>query len=387
MANSNKNRIFVSKIKMKRVLFIDRDGTLIIEPPVNYQIDNLEKLEFYPKVFRNLYFIRRNLDFELVLATNQGGLGTASFPEETFWAAHNKMLQAFANEGVQFDDALIDRSFAEDNLTTHKPCTGMFGKYLSGDYDLARSFVIGDRLTDMELAKNMGCKGILLNNSQLLDERPDLKETCVLATTDWDRITEFLFAGERTTVVQRKTKETDIYVSLNLDGNGHCEVVTGLGFFDHLLEQIGKHSGIDLTIRVKGDLLVDEHHTIEDTAIALGEAIYAALGDKRGMERYGFCLPMDDCLCSVALDFGGRPWLVWDAEYRREKVGDMPTEMFLHFFKSLSDAAKMNLNIKAEGTNEHHKIEGTFKAFARALKMAIRRDIYHFELPTTKGVL
>ena len=372
---------------MKKVLFIDRDGTLIIEPLADYQIDSLEKLEFYPKIFRNLYFIRRNLDFELVIATNQDGVGTAAFPEETFWPAHNKMLQAFANEGVYFDDALIDRSFPEDNLPTRKPGTGMFGKYLSGDYDLAHSFVIGDRLTDIELAKNLGCKGILLNNSELLDDRPDLKDICILATTDWDRITELLYAGERTAVVQRKTKETDIYVSLNLDGRGYCDISTGLGVFDHLLEQIGKHSGIGLTIHTKGDLHVDEHHTIEDTAIALGEALYAALGDKRGIERYGFYLPMDDCLCSVALDFGGRPWLVWDAEFRREKVGDMPTEMFLHFFKSLSDAAKMNLNIKAEGTNEHHKIEGVFKAFARALKMAIRRDIYHFDLPTTKGML
>ena len=372
---------------MKKVLFIDRDGTLIIEPSVDYQIDSLEKLEFFPKVFRNLYFIRKNLDFELVMATNQDGLGTASFPEDTFWPVHNKMLQAFANEGVHFDDVLVDRSFSKDNLPTRKPGTGMFGKYLSEDYDLAHSFVIGDRLTDMELAKNLGCKGILLNNSQLLGKRPDLKKTCVLATTDWDRITEMLYARERAVVVQRKTKETDIYVSLNLDGRGHCEISTGLGFFDHLLEQIGNHSGIDLTIRAKGDLHVDEHHTVEDTALALGEALNAALGDKRGIGRYGFYLPMDDCLCSVALDFGGRPWLVWDAQFRREKIGDVPSEMFPHFFKSLSDAAKMNLNIKAEGVNEHHKIEGAFKAFARALKMAVRRDIYHFDLPTTKGVL
>ena len=372
---------------MKKVLFIDRDGTLIIEPPVDYQVDSLEKLEFYPKVFRNLYFIRNKLDFEFVMATNQDGLGTESFPEATFWPTHNKMLQAFANEGILFDDALIDRSFPADNAPTRKPRTGMFGKYLSGEYDMSQSFVIGDRLTDMELAKNLGCRGILLNVAGLLDDRPDLKEICALATTDWDRITEILFAKERTATVKRKTKETDIDISLNLDGNGNCDISTGLGFFDHMLEQIGKHSGIDLKIHTKGDLQVDEHHTIEDTAIALGEALYTALGNKRGIERYGFCLPMDDCLCSVALDFGGRPWLVWEAEFRREKVGDMPTEMFLHFFKSLSDAAKMNLNIKAEGANEHHKIEGTFKAFARALKMAIRRDIYHFDLPSTKGVL
>jgi len=372
---------------MKKVLFIDRDGTLIREPENDYQVDSLEKLEFYPKVFRNLYFICQNLDFELVMATNQDGLGTESFPEDAFWPAHKKMIQTFAGEGIYFDDVLIDRSFPADNAPTRKPCTGMFGKYLSDDYDLEQSFVIGDRLTDMELAKNLACKGIFLNESRLLDGRPDLKATCVLATTDWDRITDFLFAGQRTAIIQRKTKETDIYISLNLDGNGNCTMDTGLGFFNHLLEQIGKHSGIDLTIRTKGDLEIDEHHTVEDTAIALGEALYAALGDKRGIERYGFCLPMDDCLCSVALDFGGRPWLVWDARYRRERVGDMPTEMFLHFFKSLSDAARMNLNIKAEGDNEHHKIEGTFKAFARALKMAIRRDIYRFELPSTKGVL
>jgi len=372
---------------MKKALFIDRDGTLIVDPTNESGVDSIERLEFYPKVFRNLYFIRRNLDFELVIATNQDGLGTDFFPEESFWPMHNKMLQGFANEGIHFDDVLIDRSFFADYAPTRKPRTGMFGKYLSDDYDLKQSFVIGDRLTDIELAKNLGCKGILLNDSHLFENHPDLKDTCVLATTDWDRIAELLYAGERTATVQRKTKETDIYVSLNLNGNGNYDISTGLGFFDHLLEQIGKHSGIDLTIHTKGDLQIDEHHTIEDTAIALGEALYAALGNKRGIERYGFCLPMDDCLCSIALDFGGRPWLVWEVEYRREKVGDMPTEMFQHFFKSLSDAARMNLNIKAEGTNEHHKIEGTFKAFARALKMAIRRDIHRFELPSTKGML
>lgn len=372
---------------MKKVLFIDRDGTLVLEPPVDLQLDSLEKLEFYPKVFRNLYFIRKNLDFEFVMATNQDGLGTASFPEETFRPAQNKILQAFAHEDIRFNDILIDRSFPEENAPTRKPRTGMFGKYLSGAYDLPGSFVIGDRLTDMELAANLGCKGILLNDPQLLEARPDLKEVCVLATKDWDKVAELLFAGERTAHVTRTTKETDIRVSLNLDGTGKCDISTGIGFFDHMLEQIGKHSGMDLSIRVKGDLEVDEHHTIEDTALALGEALRIALGDKRGLERYGFCLPMDDCLCSVALDFGGRPWLVWEAEYRREKVGDMPTEMFLHFFKSLSDAAQMNLNIKAEGENEHHKIEGTFKAFAKAIKMAVRRDIYHFELPSTKGKL
>ncbi len=375
---------------MKRALFIDRDGTLVIEPPVDYQLDSLEKLEFYPKVFRNLYFIRKQLDFEFVMVTNQDGLGTSSFPEDTFWPAHTKMLKALEGEGIVFDDILIDRSFPEDNSPNRKPRTGMLGSYLTGEYDLANSYVIGDRLTDMQLAVNLGAKGIWLRPadeeaSQLLAENPSLSP--VLITDDWDKVTEFLFAGERRAVVQRTTKETDIYVEVNLDGNGKTEISTGLGFFDHMLDQIGKHSGMDLVIRVKGDLNVDEHHTIEDTAIALGEALLKALGDKRGIERYGYCLPMDDCLCSVALDFGGRPWLVWDAEFHREMVGDMPTEMFLHFFKSLSDAARMNLNVKAEGANEHHKIEGIFKALARAVKMAIRRDIYKYELPSTKGLL
>lgn len=375
---------------MKRALFIDRDGTLVIEPPVDYQLDSLEKLEFYPKVFRNLYFIRKQLDFEFVMVTNQDGLGTDSFPEDTFWPAHNKMLKTLEGEGIRFDDILIDRSFPEENSPNRKPRTGMLGRYLSGEYDLANSYVIGDRLTDMQLAVNLGAKGIWLRSDdseaqQLLMENPAISP--VLITDDWDRITEYLFAGERRATVRRTTKETDIFVEVNLDGHGWTEISTGLGFFDHMLDQIGKHSGMDLTVRVKGDLEVDEHHTIEDTAIALGEALSKALGDKRGIERYGYCLPMDDCLCSVALDFGGRPWLVWDAEFRREKVGDMPTEMFLHFFKSLSDAARMNLNIRAEGVNEHHKIEGIFKALARSIKMAIRRDIYRFELPSTKGAL
>ena len=375
---------------MKRALFIDRDGTLVIEPPVDYQLDSLEKLEFYPKVFRNLYFIRKQLDFEFVMVTNQDGLGTDSFPEETFWPAHNKMLKTLEGEGICFDDILIDRSFPEENSPNRKPRTGMLGNYLSGEYDLANSYVIGDRLTDMQLAVNLGAKGIWLRPDddearQLLTENTAISP--VLITDDWDRITEYLFAGERRATVRRTTRETDIFVDVNLDGHGRTEISTGLGFFDHMLDQIGKHSGIDLTVRVKGDLEVDEHHTIEDTAIALGEALLKALGDKRGIERYGYCLPMDDCLCSVALGFGGRPWLVWDAAFHREKVGDMPTEMFLHFFKSLSDAARMNLNIKAEGTNEHHKIEGIFKALARSIKMAIRRDIYRFELPSTKGTL
>ncbi len=355
---------------MKKALFIDRDGTLVVEPPVDYQLDSFHKLEFYPKIFRNLGFIRSKLDFEFVMVTNQDGLGTSSFPEDTFWPVHNLVLKTLEGEGIIFDDILIDRSFPEDHVSTRKPGTGMMGKYLTGDYDLANSFVIGDRATDVELARNMGCKAILLQENMDILKEKNLESYCVLATTDWDKVAEFLFAGERIAEVRRTTKETDIYISLNLDGSGKCDISTGIGFFDHMLEQIGKHGGIDLTIKVKGDLEVDEHHTIEDTAIALGECIYRALGSKRGIERYGYCLPMDDCLCRVALDFGGRAWLVWDAEFHREKIGEMPTEMFLHFFKSLSDAARMNLNIKAEGQNEHHKIEGIFKALARAIKWA-----------------
>lgn len=374
----------------KKALFIDRDGTLVIEPPVDYQLDSLEKLEFYPKVIRNLYFIRERLDFEFVMVTNQDGLGTDFFPEETFWPAHNKMLKTFEGEGITFDDILIDRSFPEEHSPNRKPGTGMLKQYMNGDYDLSASFVIGDRLTDMQLAANLGAKGIWLTDDDevsksLLAQHPEISP--VLITKDWDRVSEYLFAGERTAKVKRTTKETDIDVYVNLDGKGKTDISTGLGFFDHMLEQIGKHSGIDLSINVKGDLNVDEHHTIEDTALALGEAIYKALGEKRGIERYGYSLPMDDCLCSVALDFGGRPWLVWDAEFKREKIGDMPTEMFLHFFKSFSDSARMNLNIKAEGQNEHHKIEGIFKALARSIKMAVKRDIYNYQLPSTKGVI
>ena len=372
----------------KKVLFIDRDGTIVIEPPVDYQLDAFEKLEFYPKAIRNLYFIRQKLDFEFAMVTNQDGLGTPSFPEDTFWPVHNLVLNTLRNEGVTFDEIFIDRSFPEDNAPTRKPRTGMLTRYLNNeDYDLAGSFVIGDRATDVELAKNLGCKAILLQENKECLKEKNLEDICVLATTNWDCIAEFLFAGERTVEVQRTTKETDIRIRLNLDGNGTCHISTGLGFFDHMLEQIGKHGGIDLDITVKGDLEVDEHHTIEDTAIALGECIYQALGSKRGIERYGFCLPMDDCLCQVSLDFGGRAWLVWDAEFHREKIGDMPTEMFLHFFKSLSDSARMNLNIKAEGQNEHHKIEGIFKALARSIKMAVRRDIYHYEVPSSKGCI
>lgn len=369
----------------KKALFIDRDGTIINEPPSDFQIDSLEKLEFIPKAIRNLYFIKKHLDFEFVMVTNQDGLGTSSFPEDTFWPAHNKMLKTLEGEGITFEEILIDRSFPEDNAPTRKPRTGMLAKYLAEEYDLAGSFVIGDRLTDVELAKNLGSKAIFFHKDMEIPQ--ELKSYCALQTPDWDKVCEFLFAGERKAEVKRTTKETDIYILLNLDGKGICDIHTGLSFFDHMLEQIGKHANIDLTIEVKGDLCVDEHHTIEDTAIALGEAIAKALGDKRGIERYGYSLPMDDCLCSVALDFGGRPWLVWDADFKREKVGDMPTEMFLHFFKSLSDAAKMNLNIRAEGTNEHHKIEGIFKALARAIKMAKQRDIFNYELPSTKGVI
>lgn len=375
---------------LKRALFIDRDGTLVVEPPVDYQLDSLEKLQFTPKVFRNMAFIREKLDFELVMVTNQDGLGTPSFPEETFLPAHEKMLQAFAGEGVTFDAIHIDRSFPEENLPTRKPGIGMLAGYLDGSYDMAASFVIGDRLTDMQLARNLGCRGILYASPEVMDDavaREGLSDVCVLITDDWDKIAEYLFAGERRAEVGRTTAETDIYVSLDLDGQGKGCIATGIGFFDHMLDQIARHSGMNLTVQAKGDLQVDEHHTIEDTGIALGECIARALGDKRGMERYGFCLPMDDCRCTVALDFGGRPWLVWKAAFHREKIGDMPTEMFLHFFKSLSDAARMNLHIEAEGENEHHKIESIFKAFARSLKMAVRRDIFHYELPSTKGAL
>ena len=355
---------------MKRVLFIDRDGTILVEPE-DEQIDSFDKFQFVEGVIRNLYFIRKHLDFEFVMVSNQDGLGTEAYPEQDFWPTHNLMLNTLKGEGVVFDDILIDRSFPEDNLPTRKPGTAMLKKYMEGDYDLQHSFVIGDRATDAQLAVNLGCKALILGDNDL----------------NWDKITEILFAGERTASVRRTTKETDIDISVNLDGSGKADIDTGLGFFNHMLEQIAKHGNIDLKAHVKGDLEVDEHHTIEDTGIALGECIASALGDKRGIERYGYTLPMDDCLCQVALDFGGRPWLVWDAEFNREKVGDIPTEMFLHFFKSFSDAAKINLNIKAEGQNEHHKIEGIFKALARALKMAVKRDIYNYQLPSTKGVL
>lgn len=374
----------------QRVLFIDRDGTLIVEPPIDYQVDSLEKLELVPGALRAMHFIASRLPFKLVMVTNQDGLGTDSFPEDTFWPIHNKMLRTFENEGVIFDDIIIDRTFEHENKPTRKPGTALLGEYLSGDYDLENSFVIGDRLTDVQLAQNLGCKAILLRDiddvaSELKEK--GLSETTSIVTTSWTKVSEFLQGGSRQATITRNTSETKIEVSVDLDGTGKCQISTGLGFFDHMLEQIGRHSGIDLKIMTIGDLHVDEHHTIEDTAIALGDALCQALGDKRGIERYGYVLPMDDCLCTVAIDFGGRPWLVWDTEFKREKIGDMPTEMFLHFFKSLSDSARMNLFIRAEGTNEHHKIEGIFKGLARAIKMAIRRDIFKYTLPSTKGTL
>ena len=360
---------------MKKILFIDRDGTIIREPQ-DEQIDAFEKLQFVARAISNLVFLRQHTDYLFVMVSNQDGLGTPSFPEDTFWPVHHFILDTLKGEGVVFDDILIDPHFPEDNAPTRKPNTGLVQKYMDNpEYDIANSYVIGDRDTDRLFAENIGCKFLQIT------ENPESAES------SWDQVAAIAFGGERTAEVRRTTKETDIYVKVDLDGNGHCDIETGLGFFDHMLEQIGKHGMIDLTIHTKGDLHVDEHHTIEDTALALGECLLKALGDKRGIERYGYCLPMDDCLCSVALDFGGRPWLVWDAEFQREKIGEMPTEMFLHFFKSLSDAAKMNLNIRAEGQNEHHKIEGIFKALARSLKMAVRRDIYHYELPSTKGAL
>ena len=360
-------------------LFIDRDGTILQEPD-DEQIDSFEKFHFVPGAISALRFLRQHTDFRFVMVSNQDGLGTPSYPEEDFWPTQNLMLEILAGEGVTFDEILIDRSFPEDNLPTRKPGTAMLTAYMNGSCDLAHSFVIGDRESDAQLAKNLGCQAVILREGM-----------------NWEKAVEIIYAGPRQASVMRTTKETDIAISLNLDGTGKSAISTGLGFFDHMLEQIAKHGSIDLDIKVKGDLNVDEHHTIEDTALALGEALLKALGDKRGIERYGsttssnlaaeYTLPMDDCLCSVALDFGGRPWLVWNADFHRERVGEMPTEMFLHFFKSLSDAARMNLNVKAEGQNEHHKIEGIFKALARAIRMAVRRDIHHMQLPSSKGVL
>lgn len=371
---------------MKRVLFIDRDGTLIIEPP-DEQIDSLEKLEFYPGVIRWLSQLTAETDYELVMVTNQDGLGTEKFPEETFWPAQEKMLKTFEGEGILFSKICIDKSFPHENKPTRKPGIGMLTEFLLGSYDLSNSYVIGDRLTDVELAKNLGCKAILINNGSLKEKlnASAYAESNSLITTEWKTIYEFLSKTPRIGTVNRKTKETDISITVNLDGNGKSSISTELAFFDHMLDQLARHGNIDLTVHTKGDLHIDEHHTIEDTALALGEAFLKALGNKRGIERYGFALPMDDCLAQVALDFGGRPWLVWEAEFKREKIGEMPTEMFLHFFKSFSDTAKCNLNIKAEGTNEHHKIEAIFKAFAKAIKMAVKKD--GSELPSTKGML
>jgi len=371
---------------MRKVLFIDRDGTLINEP-ADEQIDSLEKLEFYPGVFNGLRKIADQTSYELVMVTNQDGLGTDRYPESTFWPAHNKMIQAFENEGIRFSHTFIDRSFPHENKPTRKPGTGMLTEFFSKDYDLANSFVIGDRVTDVELAKNLGAKGILINDGRLTESvaKKGLTEYCALTTTAWEDIYKFLASTQRKASVLRKTKETQIEIDINLDGTGISSISTGLGFFDHMLDQLSRHGSIDLTIKVHGDLHIDEHHTIEDTGLALGEAFLKALGDKRGIERYGFCLPMDDCLAQVAIDFGGRPWLVWEAEFKRERVGDMPTEMFHHFFKSFTDTSKSNINIKVEGVNEHHKIESIFKAFAKAIKMAVKKE--GNQLPTTKGII
>lgn len=375
---------------MKKILFIDRDGTLVLEPS-DYQLDSLEKLIFYPEVFTYLGKIAREMNFELVMVTNQDGLGTDSFPENTFLPTHNFLLKSFENEGIVFDEILIDKSFPEDNLPTRKPKTGLLNKYLDAKkYDLKNSFVIGDRLTDMELALNLGSKGIYLFNKDMpeLDQlTPKLNEVIVLKTPEWKDIYSYLKLEQRIVKKKRTTQETNIDIRLNLDGTGKGNIKTGIPFFDHMLDQLARHGGMDIDINVKGDLDVDEHHTIEDTAIVLGEAFATALGNKLGIERYGFCLPMDDCLAQVAIDFGGRNWLVWNAEFKREMIGKMPSEMFMHFFKSFSDGAKANLNIKAEGVNEHHKIEAIFKAFAKAIKSAIKRDPQKMILPSTKGRL
>ena len=375
---------------MKNVLFIDRDGTLALEPE-GYQLDAFEKLVFYPEVFTYLAKIVKELDFELVMVTNQDGLGTASFPEETFWPVQDFLIQSFKNEGVQFNEILIDKSLPADNAPTRKPRTAMMNHYLDkADYDLKNSFVIGDRLTDMELAKNLGSQGIFIANDPELGQDETTANTdlpIVLTTTSWKDIYAFLKLEQRQFDYERKTNETDIKLKLNLDGTGKSSIDTGIAFFDHMLDQLARHGSMDIELEVKGDLEVDEHHTIEDTAIALGEGFAQALGNKLGIERYGFCLPMDDCLAQVAIDFGGRNWLVWETEFKREMIGKMPTEMFFHFFKSFSDGAKANINIKAEGTNEHHKIEAIFKAFAKAIKVAVKRDPDKMILPSTKGSL
>ena len=375
---------------MKKVLFIDRDGTLALEPE-DYQLDAFDKLIFYPQVFTYLGKIARELDYTLVMVTNQDGLGTESFPENTFWPVHNLLLKSLEQEGIFFEEVLIDRSLPKDSAPTRKPKTGMLTQYFDdSQYDLANSYVIGDRLTDIELAKNLNAKGIFITKNETLganEASGNLNKTIVLKTKSWKAIYNFLKLEQRITVQKRTTHETDINLSLNLDGSGKSNISTGIVFFDHMLDQLARHGGMDISLQVKGDLGVDEHHTIEDTAIVLGEAFAAALGNKLGIERYGFCLPMDDCLAQVAIDFGGRNWLVWEAEFTREMIGQMPTEMFIHFFKSFSDGAKANLNIKAEGTNEHHKIEAIFKAFAKAIKAAVKRDLDKMILPSTKGSL
>lgn len=379
---------------MKKILFIDRDGTLIQEAPPTYQLDSFSKLAFYPDMFTWMKKIANELDFELVMVTNQDGLGTASFPEDTFWPVHEFVMKGLENEQIFFSKVHIDRSFAADPAPTRKPGTGMLTEYLNNpQYNIPGSFVIGDRITDVQLAKNLGCKAIWLNNdaslgaAEISNDMTELQKVIGLETTSWKSIWEYLRLGQRELIHERNTNETKIRIALNLDGQGKTNMQTGLHFFDHMLDQLGKHSGIDLSIQVKGDLEIDEHHTIEDTGIALGEAIALALGDKKGVARYGFTLPMDDALAQVALDFGGRSWLVWSAEFKREKIGDMPTEMFYHFFKSFSDAARCNLNIKVEGDNEHHKIEAIFKALAKAVKMALKRDPENMRLPSTKGIL
>ncbi|MEE3999015.1 bifunctional histidinol-phosphatase/imidazoleglycerol-phosphate dehydratase HisB [Tenacibaculum sp. FZY0031] len=376
---------------MKKILFIDRDGTLIKEP-ADEQTDSFEKLQFYPKVFQGLSKIAK-LDFELVLVTNQDGLGTEVYPENTFWSVHNFVMNTLKEEGIVFSEEIIDRTFAKDNQPTRKPNTGLLSKFFSEEYDLKNSFVIGDRLTDVELAKNLGSKAIYINDEtnlgtdEITVKREELDDFIALESNDWNTIYEFLKLEDRSAFIERNTNETQIKIGVNLDGTGKSDIDTGIAFFDHMLDQIARHGQMDLTIQVTGDLEVDEHHTIEDTAIALGEVFYKALGNKLGVERYGFCLPMDDCLAQVAIDFGGRNWLVWEADFKREMIGKMPTEMFYHFFKSFTDGAKCNLNIKAEGTNEHHKIEAIFKAFAKAIKVAVKREADKMILPSTKGVL
>ncbi len=374
---------------MKKALFIDRDGTLIVEPPDDYQVDSLDKLEFLPGVFRALFNIRKNLDYELVIISNQDGLGTSVYPEEAFARVQDKMLKTFENEGVVFDNILIDKSFPEDNLPTRKPETGMLKSYMNGEYDLESSYVIGDRITDIELAANLGARGILIGDNSKWDEiaAASFEKSCSLVADSWENIWLYLLLPERKAIVRRETTETKIDIELSLDGSGKGDISTGLGFFDHMLEQIARHSGCDLMIRVDGDLHRDEHHTIEDTGLALGRAFLEALGNKRGIERYGFFLPMDDSAVLTGIDFGGRSMLNWKARFRREKVGDMPAEMFSHFFQSFCEEAKCNLYIKAKGKNEHHKIEAIFKSFARAIRMAVKREPLSNELPTTKGFI